>query len=181
VLRCALGPTTSMRLWAIIERLILKRASKPSVLDKGLKFDAAVVETKAALALLHEASMALLCGLCAIGCGDTQPPRPTFRSRFDPSRICFVPSNRRPAAGTSRIAVLRHPITSALILVILDCPKWRRGIAAKPGTIFPVRSTYGLRGPSAAPLTDVFSIRLSFPTVGFPQIARRTGPPTASS
>ena len=116
------------------------------------------------------------------GARDTQPPIPTFRSRFDPSRICFVPSNRRPAAGTSRIAVLRNLITSALILVILDCPKWRRGIAARPGTISPVRSTCnGLRRPSAAPLTDVFSIRLSFPTVGFPQIARRTGPPTASS
>jgi catechol 2,3-dioxygenase-like lactoylglutathione lyase family enzyme len=31
---------------------------------------------------------------------------PSFRSRFSPSLICFVPSNRRRPAGTSRIAVL---------------------------------------------------------------------------
>jgi hypothetical protein len=94
VLRCALGPTTSMGLWAIIERLILKRASKPSVLDEGLKFDAAVVETKAALALLHEASMALLCGLCAIGCGDVQPSQ--------------IASNRCGASTLESITHIRH-------------------------------------------------------------------------
>ena len=54
MLRCALGPTTSMGLWAIIERLVLKRVSKPSVRDEGLKFDAAVEETKAALELPTE-------------------------------------------------------------------------------------------------------------------------------